>query len=454
MRFHSHSDPALETEFGAALLASLAPDGGLWMPSALPRLSEPELARIAAMDFADAAAELAARFAGESFSMAELRAICRDAYDFGVPLVTLEGARFDPVMTEPAADYILELFHGPTLAFKDFAARFMARGVSRLIGRAGGRRTVLVATSGDTGGAVGYAFRGQPGVRVVILYPEGGVSEVQERQLTTIGGNVRALRVRGTFDDCQALVKAAFADPGLVAAHDLMSANSINVGRVVPQSFYYMWTALRLAAGHPGRDIVYAVPSGNLGNVTGALMARLIGAPIARIVVGHNRNDPFVDYLRTGVYEPRDSVPTLSNAMDIGRPNNLARILSLLGDDPARVREVFWGVSVSDEETERHLRRVHSTTGYIMCPHTTVGHLAMEAYKAAHPGAVTAVTVATAHPAKFRASVERIIREEPPMPPALARILRRTPVVTDIPPELSALRAELRAESRDEPVRA
>ena len=447
MRFYSHSDPSLTTGFGEALLASLAPDGGLWMPAALPWFSPEETARLGAMSFADCAAELAAVFAGDVFDADELQAICRDAYDFPLPMVTLRGETFDAAMTEPNSSYMLELFHGPTLAFKDFAARFMARCVSRLLARNGERRTILVATSGDTGGAIGYAFKGLPNVKVLILYPFNGVSGVQEQQLTTIGArsNVRALRVKGSFDDCQSLVKQAFADDALCERFDLMSANSINVGRVVPQSFYYFWTSLQLAAGHPGRPIVYSIPSGNLGNVTGGLMARLMGAPIERFVVGHNVNDPFVAYLRSGVYTPRDSVPTLSNAMDIGRPNNLARIRTLFGDDHAVVTAACWGSTVTDEDTERHMRRVHARTGYVMCPHTTVGHLALQRYLNEDPRDLTTVTVATAHSGKFQSEVERILREDIEMPPALSALARKTARVEDVAPEMDALEGALEA---------
>ena len=446
MNFISNSDPALATTFGEALLASLAPDGGLWMPARLPHFTPEETARLGAMSFADCAAELAIHFVGDAMSEAEVREICRDAYDFPMPLVSLGGEPFDAAMTEDADHYFLELFHGPTLAFKDFAARFMGRAVGNLLAKNGERRTILVATSGDTGGAIGYAFEGQPNVDVLILYPEGGVSAVQEQQLTTIsaeGGNIRAVRVTGTFDDCQALVKQAFADDILRERHNLMSANSINVGRVVPQSFYYVWSSLQLAAGHPGRPIVYSIPSGNLGNITGGLMAKLMGAPIDRFVVGHNANDPFVDYLTKAKYTPRDSVPTLSNAMDIGRPSNFARILSLFDGDHAAISDAVWGASFSDQDTERHLRRVHSMTGYIMCPHTTVGHLAMQAYLREDARELTQVTVATAHPAKFQDDVERIIRDDVPLPPSLARIMSLAPHVVEMKPTLDALKALL-----------
>ena len=443
--YHSHLDRTVTIRFGDALLASLAPGGGLWMPDAIPEFSGDDLARLGAMDFADCAAELATHFTDDRFDAATLKAICRDAYDFPVPMVTLDGEVLHPAMPPNADDFVLELFHGPTLAFKDFAARFMGRTASHLLTSSGKRRTILVATSGDTGGAIGDAFRDQGGIEVFILYPKGGVSSVQERQLTTIGkpdGNVHAIRIEGTFDDCQQLVKDAFADPELVERFDLMSANSINVGRVIPQSFYYFWTALRARAAFPKRPVVFSIPSGNLGNLTGGLIARAMGAPIARFVVANNVNDPMVGYLESGEYVPRNSQPTLSNAMDIGRPNNFPRILALFGDQLDAVREACWGASFSDEETARHIRRVRRDTGYLMCPHTAVGHLGMQAFRDAHPALeATFVTVGTAHPAKFADSLEDILREPIPTPPALAEAERKTPRVQDMPPSLNALAA-------------
>ena len=328
----------------------------------------------------------------------------------------------------------------------NFAARFMGRAASHIMSASGGRRTILVATSGDTGGAIGDAFLGQDGINVFILYPKGGVSKVQEQQLTTLSGlggkrgrNIHAIRVDGTFDDCQTLVKAAFADQALSARHDLMSANSINVGRVIPQSFYYFWSSLQIKAAHPGKKIVYSIPSGNLGNLTGGLIARKMGAPIDRFVVGHNVNDPFVDYLETGEYTPRPSQPTLSNAMDIGRPNNFPRIVDLFGGDFDALSGVCWGASFDDEETERYMRRFHAQTGYVMCPHTTVGKLAMDAFAADVDDDFIKVTVATAHPAKFADSVERILREDVPLPEALAKTFRKTPRMHTMTPELSSL---------------
>jgi threonine synthase len=345
-------------------------------------------------------------------------------------------------MPEPESAYFMELFHGPTLAFKDFAARFMGRAASHIMAKSGESRTILVATSGDTGGAIGDAFLDQDGITVFILFPKGGVSKVQEQQLTTMGKrgcNVRAISVDGSFDDCQALVKEAFASRGMSKKYNLMSANSINVGRVIPQSFYYFWSSLQIRAAHPNLPIVYSIPSGNLGNLTGGLIARKMGAPIERFVVGNNANDPFVDYLETGEYRPRASVPTLSNAMDIGRPNNFPRIVDLFDGDFEAMKSVCWGASFSDEETERHMRRIHAATSYVMCPHTAVGHLAMQAFSENEPHPFIQVTVATAHPAKFADSVERILHEDVPLPEVLATAMAKTQRVHVMEPSLDAL---------------
>lgn len=442
MNYHSHKDSSITASFGDALLASLAPGGGLWMPDEIPFFTPNQTAELGAMSFADCAAELAKHFTDDRFSEDELSDLCRDAYDFPVPMRTLSGEALDPALAPDAEDFVLELFHGPTLAFKDFAARFMGRAASHLMSAADQRRTILVATSGDTGGAIGDAFLDQSGIQVFILFPKGGVSKVQEQQLTTMGtarSNVKAICVDGTFDDCQQLVKQAFGNSNLTQKHDLMSANSINVGRVIPQSFYYFWTSLQAKAAYPNRPLVYSIPSGNLGNLTGGLIAKQMGAPIDRFVIGNNANDPFVDYLGTGVYTPRPSVPTLSNAMDIGRPNNFPRIMALYGDEYSAVRDVCWGASFSDDETERHIRRVHAETGYIMCPHTAVGHLAMEKFAADVPEPFTKITVATAHPAKFADSVERILHTDIPLPAPLAKAMRKKQRMHVMAPTLEAL---------------
>lgn len=442
MTYHSLENPALEAEFSDALLASLAPGGGLWMPNAIPTFTPNQLADCGAMSFADCAAYLAKFFVDKQFTDADLKEICRDAYDFPLPLRTFDGIYLDPATPEIADEYILELFHGPTLAFKDFAARFMGRAASHIMSRTGETRTILVATSGDTGGAIGDAFLDQEGIDVFILFPKGGVSKVQEQQLTTIGegkANIHSIGVEGTFDDCQHLVKAAFSDETLSKRHNLMSANSINVGRVIPQSFYYLWTSLQIKAAHPGKPIVYSIPSGNLGNLTGGLIARKMGAPIEKFVVGNNDNNPFVDYLETGEYRPRASVPTLSNAMDIGRPNNFPRILDLFADDHSAISRVCFGASFSDYETERHMRRFHAMTNYVMCPHTAVGHMAIHRFSEQTDRDYIKVTVATAHPAKFAGEVERIIREDVPLPDPLKKAMKLQKIMHNMEPSLNAL---------------
>ena len=442
MNYHSHSNSKISARFGDALLASLAPDGGLWMPDKIPYFTPEQTAAMGAMSFADCAAKLARHFVDDSFSDEDLLEICRDAYDFPVHLRTLSGEVMDAATPERANEYILELFHGPTLAFKDFAARFMGRAASHLIKSSGQKRTILVATSGDTGGAIGDAFLDQDGINVFILFPKGGVSKVQEQQLCTIGSansNVRAIAIDGTFDDCQQLVKDGFANKEMTERFSLMSANSINVGRVIPQSFYYFWTSLQIKAAHPGLPIVYSIPSGNLGNLTGGLIAKQMGAPIERFVVGNNSNDPFVDYLKTEEYNPRASVPTLSNAMDIGRPNNFPRILTLYENNFEDISEICWGASFSDEDTERHMRRIYNSTGYVMCPHTTVGHMAMESFAKDIDLDFIRVTVGTAHPAKFADSVERILHQDVPLPPPLAKIMKQKKRVHIMEPTLEAL---------------
>ncbi|NNE58704.1 MAG: threonine synthase [Hellea sp.] len=444
MFYHSLENPKNTAGFSEALLASLAPDGGLWMPDKIPTYSLQQAAKLAALSFADCAAALARPFVDKKFSDDDLQEICRDAYDYPLPLKTLAGYELDPSIPELRGDeFILELFHGPTLAFKDFAARFMGRAASHIMQMSGEKRTILVATSGDTGGAIGDAFLHQDGIQVFILFPNSGVSKVQEQQLTTIGGgnaNIHAIAVDGTFDDCQQIVKDAFADEELSETFNLMSANSINVGRVIPQSFYYFWTSLQLKAAYGDKPIVYSIPSGNLGNLTGGLIARKMGAPIDRFVIGNNMNDPFVEYLASGKYSPRPSVPTLSNAMDIGRPNNFPRILDLFDGDYEAIRNVCWGASFTDEQTERHMRRIHAETGYIVCPHTSVGHMAMQAFSDGLDPDFIKVTVSTAHPGKFADSVERILRMDLDLPKPLSKAMKRKKIYNLASPTLDAIR--------------
>ena len=449
MVYHSLKDKDQKTSFSMALLSGLAPDGGLYMPDHIPHFGKQETARLGALPFAECAARLARCFMDGRFSDEVIRTLCADAYDFPVCLRTFSGLELDAATPEPADEYVLELFHGPTLSFKDFAARFMARAVSHLLQDSGERRTILVATSGDTGGAIGHAFLNQPGVKVFILFPNGGVSDIQEHQLTSMGphSNVKAISVDGTFDHCQALVKQAFTNERLSGKFKLMSANSINVGRVIPQSFYYFWTSLQIRAAYPNRPILYSVPSGNLGNLTGGLIARKMGAPIDTFIVGNNANHPFVDYLASGVYTPRDSVPTLSNAMDIGRPNNFPRIAELFGGDHAEISRVCRGAYFDDEETARHIRHIHAQENYLMCPHTAVAHLALSAFTATTDRDYTKVLVSTAHPGKFPDDRVKIVREDAELPAALQAYVDAPSYKYIMPPTFGALSAYLDAEA-------
>ncbi|MEE9272267.1 MAG: threonine synthase [Robiginitomaculum sp.] len=441
MIYHSLKNSEQKASFSTALLSSLAPDGGLYMPDNLPWFSEARLAQLGALPFHACAAKLARYFVDDRFSEETITDICENAYDFALPIRTLGGTVLDAATPEPNDEYILELFHGPTLAFKDFAARFMGRTASHLLSSSGQSRTILVATSGDTGGAIGHAFLGQEGINVYILFPNGGVSAVQEHQLTAMGGssNVKAIGIDGSFDNCQALVKQAFADKEMSEKFSLMSANSINVGRVIPQSFYYFWTSLQAKAAHPKRPLVYSIPSGNLGNLTGGLIAKKMGAPIDKFVVGNNANDPFVDYIKSGKYTPRESVATLSNAMDIGKPNNFLRILALFDNDHSAISDICFGASFSDEDTERHIRRLYMETGYLMCPHTAIGHMAMREFTKQAVKKYTKITISTAHPAKFMGDVERIVREDIPMPKLLQKYIDAPSSKHIMEPNLQAL---------------
>jgi threonine synthase len=355
--------------------------------------------------------------------------VAQRALDFPVPLVELEPGL-----------HLLELFHGPTHAFKDIGARYMAHLMAEL-DPGGGTRTVLVATSGDTGSAVAHAFHGLAGYRVVVLFPRSGVSERQRRQMTTLRGNVEALAVAGTFDDCQRLAKEAFRDTDLRERHRLTSANSINIGRLIPQALYYAHAAILL--GWDDTPIRFVVPSGNLGNLCGGLLAFACGLPASGFVAAMNANRAFLDFLDAGTVEPRPSIPTYSNAMDVGNPSNLERVRWLYRDDPARLRRDVTGVTVSDSETAACIADVHARTGYVLDPHTAVGVCAWQ--RAAEPARAPSVVLATAHPAKFPDVVEKAIGRELSLPPGIARGMEAEEHMMDVAPKLSALREALDA---------
>lgn len=406
-----------------ALFAGLAPDGGLFVPTSIGALGD---APAESSGLADTARWAAPRLLpGIDGDVLERSAAA--ALDFPLPLVEL------------APDlYVLELFHGPTHAFKDVGARFMARLMSEL-DTGGDTRTVLVATSGDTGSAVAHAFHGLAGYRVVVLFPKDGVSARQRRQMTTLGGNVRALAVAGTFDDCQRLAKAAFGDTRLRARHRLTSANSINIGRLLPQTFYYIHAAIRL--GWSTRRARFVVPSGNLGNLCGGLIAHRAGMPNRGFVAAMNVNRAFADFLGACEFEPRASIPTYSNAMDVGDPSNIERIRWLYRDDPARLRREVSGVSVTDAETSATIAEVYARTGYMLDPHGAVGVRAHQ--RCADPGRGPSVVLATAHPAKFPDVVEKAIGRSVPLPPGIASVMSAEEHMQHIAADLGALGAAL-----------
>jgi threonine synthase len=389
--------------FREALVRGLAPDGGLYLPVALPRIEAGDLESWRGVPFGDLAAALSRRLLGDEFPATVIERLVRDALDFPVPTVPIEPGRF-----------VLELFHGPTLAFKDFGARFLARLLGHVLASDRRRATILVATSGDTGSAVAHGFHDVPHVHVVVLYPRGKVSPFQEAQMATLGGNVTAIRVPGTFDDCQRLVREAFLDPRLSALH-LSSANSINIGRLLPQTFYYAASYLAVTRG-TGSPIVFSVPTGNVGNLTAGVLAQRLGIPIARFVVGTNLNAVLPEYLESGGYRPRPSVATISNAMDVGDPSNFERLAQLHAGSLDALRHNLFAVSIDEAETRATIRDVHARTGYVLDPHGAVGWAAAARFAARCPGAAPIVTLATAHPAKFGNVIARELGFTPPLP--------------------------------------
>jgi threonine synthase len=386
MKYHSTNNPTHRVDLKEAILRSLPPDNGLYMPDTLPVLGADFWGKWRDLSFGEIGFAVAEAFFGEDVPADDLRAIVDGTLEFDAPIVTLAPG-----------DHILELFHGPTLAFKDFGARFMARLMAHLTRGEDRELTVLVATSGDTGGAVASAFHNVPGTRVIILYPKGKVSGLQEKQLTALGGNITALEIEGNFDDCQALVKKAFLEREVAERMNLTSANSINLSRLVPQSFYYIHSARQLAEG---TEPVFVVPSGNFGNLTAGLLAKQLGLPVRHFVAATNRNDVVPAYLESGTYTPRPSVATISNAMDVGAPSNFVRMSALFGNSWEKFRGCVSGMSFADDETRAAIRDVKSLFGYEVCPHTAVGWLAAKRWHATHSGSST-ITLATAHPAKF-----------------------------------------------------
>ena len=412
MKYYSTNHKAPEATLREAVVKGLAPDKELYMPEKINRLPKDFFDHIGEKNLTEIAQTVASAFFGEDIPKEKLDAIVADTLNFEIPLRKVE----EDV-------YVLELFHGPTFAFKDVGARFMARTLSYFVKEQGQSDVkVLVATSGDTGSAVANGFLGVEGIQVFVLYPSGKVSDIQEAQFTTLGQNIVALEIDGTFDDCQALVKSAFMDEELNKKLNLTSANSINVARFLPQSFYYFHAFAQLSAQNSVDNVVISVPSGNLGNLTAGLFAKRMGLPVNRFVAANNRNDVFFRYLETGLYQPKSSVQTIANAMDVGAPSNFDRILDLYHGEHASIATDISGNTYNDDEIRTTIRETYERTGYLLDPHGACAYRALKERKKSNE---KGIFLATAHPAKFKEVVENCIGKTLEIPERLSEFMRQ-----------------------------
>lgn len=423
MIFESTNGICREASFFEAMKTGLASDGGLYMPVTIPEIDFRQLESDTDPDFKSIAFAMARPFLKGELSDERLKRVIEDAFNF-------------PVKLKQVSDeiHLLELFHGPTLAFKDFGARFMARLFSERATISGEKVTILVATSGDTGSAVANGFHNVEGVEVCVLYPKGKVSRLQEMQMATLGGNIKAIEVLGVFDDCQRLVKQAMMDKELTEKMQLSSANSINIARLIPQSFYYAYASLLLKQKGL-KSPVFSVPSGNYGNLTGGLLAARMGMPHAGFIAATNSNNVIPEYLAGGEYKPRPSVATVSNAMDVGDPSNFSRILHLFNHSADSIRSSIAGYSFSDNETLQAIQKLYRSSGYLMCPHTAIGYLAAQSYHSDKKIDNPITVLATAHPVKFRDVIEPVIGGEIKVPDRLQSCLEGMKQTTGLKPD-------------------
>ncbi len=411
MKYISTSKQAEPVSFLEAMRNGLAPDGGLYMPETVPVLDKAFWDSISEYKFSEIAFRIAKPWLNNELSDNELQQVIETAFNFSANVHSLQK------------QHILELFHGPTFAFKDFGARFMARLFSEKAKKADQRVTILVATSGDTGSAVARGFYKVSGVNVCLLYPKGKVSPLQEKQMATLGENVTALEVDGVFDDCQRMVKQAFTDSELNRQLTLSSANSINIARLLPQSFYYAFAVSELKKmGH--NEIIFSVPSGNFGNLTGGLIAKKMGLPVQRFIAATNRNEVVPDFLKGSEFSPKPSVQTISNAMDVGNPSNFVRMLHLYGGSEKAMRKEISGYSYSDDQTRETIREVYTNENYLLCPHTAIGYRAADEFRRETGSRAEIVTLATAHPIKFKDVIEKETGQEIPIPNQLKKDLQ------------------------------
>ena len=430
MKYYSTNKQAPDATLEEAVVKGLAADKGLFMPREIKPLPSSFYDEIENLSFQEMAYRVADAFFGEDVPADTLKQIVYDTLSFDVPAVKVKENI-----------YSLELFHGPTLAFKDVGGRFMARLLSYFIRKEGKQQVnVLVATSGDTGSAVANGFLGVKGIHVYVLYPKGKVSEIQEKQFTTLGQNITAIEVDGTFDDCQALVKNAFMDKELNAHMQLTSANSINVARFLPQAFYYFYAYAQLKKLGKADNLVVCVPSGNFGNITAGLFGKRMGLPVRRFIAANNRNDIFYQYLQTSEYRPRPSVATIANAMDVGDPSNFARILALYDNSHAAISAEISGATYTDAQIRETVKKTYVETGYLLDPHGACGYRALE--EGLKPGE-TGVFLETAHPAKFLQTVEEIIGNKVAIPEKLQAFMKGTKQSVPMTKDFASFKAYL-----------
>jgi threonine synthase len=404
MKFYSTNHSPHQATLEEAVLAGLAPDGGLYMPELIPVFPSDYFETLPSKSLQEIAFDVSMAFVENDIPRVDLQKIVNQTISFDAPLIEIEKNIF-----------ALELFHGPTLAFKDFGARFMSQLLGHFAKQQNREIVILVATSGDTGSAVANGFLDVPHTKVVVLYPSGKVSEIQEKQFTTLGKNIIALEVDGTFDDCQRLVKQAFMDNDLKNRFFLTSANSINIARLIPQTFYYFFAWSRLPKKE---NVVFAVPSGNFGNLTAGLIAQKMGLPVQHFIAATNINDAVPNYLNTGEFFPRPSQSTLSNAMDVGNPSNFARMLELSGGTHASMQKTITGYFFTDEETKTIIKQVSQKLDYTLDPHGAIGYLGIKKYLSQNRNGM-GVFLETAHPVKFKETVESILGEKLSVPDAL-----------------------------------
>ena len=412
MEFYSTNHSAPRVSFREAVMRGLPEDNGLYLPMHIPELNPDFISSLGKMNLQDIGIEVSLALLGDELNRDILSRIVTEAIDFDAPLRQVEKNIFS-----------LELYHGPTYAFKDFGARFMAGVLSHYMQQEAKKITILAATSGDTGSAVASGFHGMENIRVVLLYPSGKVSELQEKQLTSFGGNITSVEIKGTFDDCQIMVKQAFLDKELSGMISLTSANSINIARLIPQTFYYFYGYGKLAA--QGKPVIFSVPSGNLGNLCGGILAHKMGLPVAGFVAATNANNIVPIYLETGKFNPRPSLPTISNAMDVGNPSNFPRILELYGLQHDHMVKEISGYAYADTVTKKIIKKIYDNYNYLLCPHSAIAYLGLHDELIARGEEYNGIFLATAHPAKFYDIIGDIIREEVTFPHALKAILAK-----------------------------